>query len=1203
MTDNSELLNEAEIDFLLKSAGNDEAATAPAGRERTVTMRGDLQQINLADIFQTLAMAKMEGVLRLCNPLEDREVYCRDGHVQLLVPSRTATRRLGQRMIQAGLLTADQLRTALIAQRKVKLPIGELLVQEGLVTTEQVEEIVGMQIAEDLFGLFTWQRGTFEFYKHEGGGDGAAAFAGCPEFEVNSLLLEVARRSDEWESIFAAIGSLDEVPERIAEPADDAKLGEVHLAVLATVDGNSTYRDLADHTTYGLFEAARAARDLVAGGVCGNVDDAGLVRAADAAVAANQNKKAVLLLQTLRDRPGDRTLGVLQAMAATMQRAGEKRLGGQLLLEAAQRQPAGEAALELARAAQALAAHDPEVLSFLRTVLIAHGAPDSPELETCTVELLDALIDADQLTAAIDIIDDARRTGTMQPQILVREARARQKHRDLAGAAEALFELGKLYEARGDRPRALETYHSLLRIDRSRKDVQKLVAALQRTRLGNIVRVSAAVAAALMLGAMGFVLWQQHSFDAQIAAADAEISSLLATGDRSAAAARLAHWQQRLGDCEPVDDLRSRVAFAEAAERTRQQKELRLLVNEQLTNAAAMLGRGELEQALRVYGELWQRPSMQEEITRVVDSRFEVLLTTLEQTAKALTNNLPPAPDTLFDRKLLTTHLADLQAVCPPASLRLFLELQRLHGAGRLPDCLAEAPRQRVADLLERAASTFQRTMELAAAYTAALQRNDEQRQLDPMFKAAVAREGEYDFAGALELYRELEKQPSNGAELRAHFRDRVARNATIVKLTSALKAAAERGDFEAAQQQLRALRLSYPDVPFGKIVRLPLRVTSEPNGATVACNGTVVGRTPLLLLRVPELATRLEVTLDGFTGQAVEIADDTTPAWVAHLVLGADQQWKHGSAIDVPPATDATGTLFVVDRSGTVTARTADGATSWTFRSGDLSGLLTAPRVFGDLVLIGSLDGELRALEAATGAVRWTRSGLPTETSPLLVADKLVLVTNDGHLRGVDLAQQQALDVQLPEATRSNLLARGSRVITLGQKGTVMAFDLPDLQRAWTRSTGTFGHANGAVAGNLLLLANDHGGLLGLDFESGAPRWQRDLEVEILGAPVVSGDHIVVATPGALVEVAADDGHELRRLPRPEQDWAGAPVRLGSRIVVALHDGTLQVVDAQTLAPIYRLRAARRSRYLAFDGSLLVVTPEHAVSWFRSLR
>lgn len=72
MADKGELLNEAEVEFLLAAAGEGEpTSSAPAptsGEGQTVTMRGDLEQINLADIFQTLAMAKMEGVLRVRNP-------------------------------------------------------------------------------------------------------------------------------------------------------------------------------------------------------------------------------------------------------------------------------------------------------------------------------------------------------------------------------------------------------------------------------------------------------------------------------------------------------------------------------------------------------------------------------------------------------------------------------------------------------------------------------------------------------------------------------------------------------------------------------------------------------------------------------------------------------------------------------------------------------------------------------------------------------------------------------------------------------------------------------------------------------------------------------------------------------------------------------------------------------------------------------
>ena len=251
MTDNGELLNEAEVDFLLAAAGSEaEAAPTPGADGQTVTMRGDLEQINLADIFQTLAMTKMEGVLQLRNPLEVRHVYCRDGYVRILMTNRATARRLGQRLIQAGLVQPEQLRAALLEQRQQRLPLGELVVAAGLVTQEQIDDFLSTQITEDLFALFTWQHGSFEFWKGPAADAAqAAAFDRCPEFEVNSLLLELARRSDEWQSILAAIGSLDEVPKRCSDAIGIEAPTEIHEAVFAAVDGERTYRDVAEQGT------------------------------------------------------------------------------------------------------------------------------------------------------------------------------------------------------------------------------------------------------------------------------------------------------------------------------------------------------------------------------------------------------------------------------------------------------------------------------------------------------------------------------------------------------------------------------------------------------------------------------------------------------------------------------------------------------------------------------------------------------------------------------------------------------------------------------------------------------------------------------------------------------------------------------------------------------------------------------------------
>lgn len=58
------ILEAEEVEFLLESGNtNGKQHSATGGTQQVVTMRGDLEQIQLADIFQTLATAKMEGVL------------------------------------------------------------------------------------------------------------------------------------------------------------------------------------------------------------------------------------------------------------------------------------------------------------------------------------------------------------------------------------------------------------------------------------------------------------------------------------------------------------------------------------------------------------------------------------------------------------------------------------------------------------------------------------------------------------------------------------------------------------------------------------------------------------------------------------------------------------------------------------------------------------------------------------------------------------------------------------------------------------------------------------------------------------------------------------------------------------------------------------------------------------------------------------
>jgi type IV pilus assembly protein PilB len=1206
MTDNREILNDAEVDFLLQGAETDAANEAPQLEDgnQTVTMHGDLDQISLADIFQTLAMSKMEGVLRVRNPLEERQVYCSDGYVRILVPARLTLRRLGQRLIQAGLLQADQLRSALVEQRKDRIPLGQLLVRDGLITQEELDEIIGMQVAEDLFALFTWKHGTFEFFKGDPGSTVLRSqFESCPEYEVNSLLLEVARRSDEWQLILDQVQSLDEIPKQVAQPANPDDLDETHDAVLNGIDGRSTYRQLADQTTLGLFDFSRAARDLAQGGILENIDDPQLIQVATELAEEGESKRAVVLLQTLRDRPGDRSLGVIRGMAEVLEQVGERRFASSLLLEAAQRSAVAEEALELARAARALVPYDPGTLSFLRTVLVAHCEPDSAELEKVTIDLLDALIDGDLVPTALEIIEDARRTDTVRPQILMREARARQKAKDVDGAVESLLELAECYLEDGNREKAAEAYDAVMRLDRSRKDVQRQLAALKRTRLGSMIRLAAILLVTALVGGMGFVWWQQSAFEAALQNAQGEIQQLLDQGDRNGARTSLDKWRTALGDCETIQDLASRVAFADAAENKRLEKIRRGRLTERMSEAAERLGRGELADALAIYVEVHAERGMSTEVTGVVSTRLQAMLTELQRSTKELDGQLPPDPAELFDRGQLATNLASMQEACPPALLRAHDELAAMQSRSELPEFLNAAELRKIDEALAAVRPAVERIRARTTAYTAALQRNDTERRLDPLFKAAVEKETAHDFEGALELYRKLEAQPTGDPELRAHFRDRVTRNATITRLLKELDTATNAGDFGGAQQQLKALRMSFPEVPFDTLVRLPLTVDSQPPGATVLVNGLDVGATPIVLKRVPAEPTVVAVSVDGFDQVEQTFTGDQNSTWTAQLTLQPLRVRSHDGAVETPPTLLPSGDLVFVDRSGDVTRLDPTlRAAAWKFPSNDLSGYLSPALLVDDQLLVASLDGKLRGIGADDGKLRWELAELPCEVAPALVGRMLALATSDGRLHTIDLAERRRIAVDLGQRACDDLLQHAGNAIVVGDRGRISCWSM-DLKPVWKRDLDGVDSPRARLSGDVVVVGDDQGRLFGLAAKTGEVVWRRDVGQAPLGRFEVAAGHVLVATPEQIARFDAATGAVLDPFPRCRADWASRPYVIGNRLVAAMRDGDLQVLDRDSGKPLYLLAGDARSRVLQTAGRLFVVTPEREVRYHGPLR
>lgn len=220
-------------------------------------MHGQLSARSVADVCRELAEASATGVLHITG-LEAAGRLVFDQGRLVAASSPTPGSRLGDRLVNGGLLAEEALEQVLEeqtdAQPGERPRLGQLLVDRGLVPIGAVRLVVQEQLLDAVFDLIGWRDGTYRFE--------ADADPDTPEVPlavpVDQALVEVSRRREQWEALSEVIPTLDAVPRfREGASTSTADLEPDEFAVMASVDGTRSVRDLAYDLGYGEFEAAR----------------------------------------------------------------------------------------------------------------------------------------------------------------------------------------------------------------------------------------------------------------------------------------------------------------------------------------------------------------------------------------------------------------------------------------------------------------------------------------------------------------------------------------------------------------------------------------------------------------------------------------------------------------------------------------------------------------------------------------------------------------------------------------------------------------------------------------------------------------------------------------------------------------------------------------------------------------------------------
>jgi outer membrane protein assembly factor BamB len=236
-------------------------------------------------------------------------------------------------------------------------------------------------------------------------------------------------------------------------------------------------------------------------------------------------------------------------------------------------------------------------------------------------------------------------------------------------------------------------------------------------------------------------------------------------------------------------------------------------------------------------------------------------------------------------------------------------------------------------------------------------------------------------------------------------------------------------------------------------------------------------------------------------------------------------------------------GRVYVGSRDGALVALdAATGARRWSAPAGDM--VTAGPAALGDAVFFASYDGKVRAVGAADGKLRWQWDGQIAIPNDVVVADGRVLVGSRAYdLTALDPADGKPIWqyyywfswVESPPRVRDGVAYVGS-----SDAVKMFAFDARDGKLRWERPVPGWSWSQPAVLGELVFAGTigavgypipRAGALVAIDRASGAVRWAHRPEPPQQGewgyaaAPAIAGERVVAADLAGVVRAFPAQG------------------------------------------------------------------------------
>ncbi|HKJ89059.1 MAG TPA: PQQ-binding-like beta-propeller repeat protein, partial [Gammaproteobacteria bacterium] len=170
----------------------------------------------------------------------------------------------------------------------------------------------------------------------------------------------------------------------------------------------------------------------------------------------------------------------------------------------------------------------------------------------------------------------------------------------------------------------------------------------------------------------------------------------------------------------------------------------------------------------------------------------------------------------------------------------------------------------------------------------------------------------------------------------------------------------------------------------------------------------------------------------------------------------------------------------------------------------------LSTPAFYGGVVYAAGTEGELKALDPATGRAHWSfDAGVPLEAPPAVTEERVCFGSSNGVVRCLERETgKELLSFQARSEVITAPVISDDRLYFASSDDKVHALDLETGGEVWTHSHGTYRTVTPRVAsspafsdGSLFVLFSD-GALTRVSAETGREEWSKTIAEGLMNAP-----------------------------------------------------------------------------------------------------